>query len=101
MQKVIGTTTTYCGDEHRYLSGHQLCSVGVFIGAASPDHDPDLDAAYVTDDDELARIGGVTAADRIEVKPWIEQAERFSFVSSDPRATDLDRFSALTDGGAR
>jgi len=37
----------------------------------------------------------VTADDRVEVQPWIEREERFSFVSSDPRAIDLDCFKHL------
>jgi hypothetical protein len=38
------------------------------------------------------RAGGVTAEDCIEVLPWLAAEGRFSFVSSDPRATDLACF---------
>ena len=34
MKKAIGTITTYTGDEHRYLRGHQIKIIGVFKGAA-------------------------------------------------------------------
>ena len=48
------------------------------------------------------RAGGVTAFDRIDVQPWLESKERFSFVSSDPLAADLDCFRDLAaNGGAR
>jgi hypothetical protein len=56
---------------------------------------------YITDEEDLVRRGGVTAGDRVEVQPWIEKEERFSFVSSDPRAVDLACFSDLEPlGGA-
>jgi hypothetical protein len=57
--------------------------------------DPDADDGYLTDEEDIARRGGVTADDRVEVQPWIEKEERFSFVSSDPRAIDLDCFKHL------
>jgi hypothetical protein len=37
----------------------------------------------------------VTADDRIEVQPWLEAESRFSFVTSDPRAVDLECFAHL------
>jgi len=95
MKKVIGATTTYHGDEHRYLHGYQVKVIAVFKGAARPDHDPDEGYPVITDDDELARAGGLTADDRVEVQPWLENEGRFSFVSSDPRAVDLACFADL------
>ena len=50
---------------------------------------------YLTDDDAIARAGGVTVFDRIEVAPWIEKEGRFSFVTSDPKAVDLTAFAHL------
>ena len=96
MKKVIGTITTYHGQEHRYLAGHKVRIVAVLKNAAKPDIDVDgPDYAHLDDDQDIARAGGVTAHDRIEVQPWIEKEERFSFVSSDPRAIDLDCFKHL------
>jgi len=51
--------------------------------------------AVATTDEELAALGGLEANDRVDVVPWLEQAQRFSFVSSDPRALDLAGWEAL------
>ena len=102
-KKIIGTVTTYHGDEHRYLRGHQVKVLAVFKGAAAPDHDPDDGYGVATTDDDVARFGGLDANDRVEVVPWIPEAGRFSFVSSDPRVVDLAAFGdvvAKTAGGA-
>ena len=95
MNKAIGAITTYHGDEHRYLRGYQIKVIAVFKGAARADHDPDEGYPVITDDDDLARAGGLTADDRVEVQPWLESEGRFSFVSSDPRAIDLACFADL------
>lgn len=96
MAKTIGTITTYDGNEHPYLRGHKVRVVAVMKGAAAPDHDPDRDGMYLRDEDEVARVGGVGADDRVEVQPWLEREQRWSFVTSDPRATDLACFRHLT-----
>ena len=98
-KQIIGTITTYHGDEHRYLRGHQIKVLAVFKGAAAPDHDPDDGFGVATTDDEVECLGGVDAADRVEVVPWLESEGRFSFVSSDPRVTDLDAFKDLRTNG--
>ena len=96
MKKVIGTITTYHGQEHRYLAGHKVRIVAVLKNAAKPDIDVDgPDYAHLSDDDDIARAGGIGIHDRIEVQPWIEKEGRFSFVSSDPKATDLAAFEGL------
>jgi hypothetical protein len=41
MKKVIGTITTYHGQEHRYLAGHKVRIVAVLKNAARPDIDVD------------------------------------------------------------
>jgi hypothetical protein len=64
--------------------------------AAAPDYDPERDGSYLRDEDEIARAGGVTADDRVEVQPWLEGGQRWSFVCSDPRAVDLACFRHLT-----
>ena len=96
MNKVIGITTTYHGEEHSYLRGYKIRIVAVLKNAAKPNIDvdgPDFD--NLSDDVDVARAGGVTRHDRIEVQPWIETEGRFSFVSSDPRAIDLACFADL------
>jgi len=96
-KKIIGSTTTCTSDEHRYLKGHTVRIIAVIKNAARPDYDPDEDGTYITDDDELERAGGVTDDDRVDVQPLIEKEGRFSFVSSDPKATDLACFACLAD----
>jgi len=95
MSRVIGAITTYKGREHGYLRGHQVKIIAVFKGAADPDLDPDDGYPVATNDEELAALGGLEANDRVEVVPFLEQAGRFSFVSSDPRAQDLAGWEAL------
>jgi hypothetical protein len=95
MTKTIGSITTYTGTEHSYLRGIKVRIVGVMKRAASPDYDPDRDGAYLRDDEDIVSAGGVTADDRIEIQPWLENVQRWSFVSSDPKAVDLAAFSYL------
>jgi hypothetical protein len=64
--------------------------------AAAPGCDPERDGSYLRDEDENARAGGVAADDRVEVQPWLEGGQRWSFVGSDPKATDLALFRNLT-----
>lgn len=95
MAKTIGTTTTYDGDEHPYLRGQRVRVVGVMKGAAASDDDPDREGSYLRDEEDVVRAGGVTADDRVEVQPWLEREQRWSFVTSDPRAIDLACFRHL------
>jgi len=93
---IIGTVTTYHGDEHRYLRGYKVRIVAVLKNAAKPDIDVDgPEYANINDEEELRCVGGVTANDRIEVQPWLEEENRFSFVTSDPKATDLACFKNI------
>jgi hypothetical protein len=106
MAKILGSTTTYHGTEHPYLNGYRVRIIAVLKNAARPDIDVDgPDYAHISDEDDLARAGGVTAADRLEVQPWMEKEGRFSFVTSDPRAMDLACFAstkkAAKKGGKR
>jgi len=94
MARTIGTITSYDGDEHPYLRGHNVRVVTVLTRAAAPDFDPDRDG-HVLRDDEVEHAGGVTAHDRVEVQPWLEREQRWSFVTSDPRAIDLACFRHL------
>ena len=96
MAKILGSTTTYHGTEHPYLNGYRVRIIAVLKNAARPDIDVDgPDYAHISDEEDLARAGGVTAADRLEVQPWMEKEGRFSFVTSDPRAMDLACFKKL------
>jgi hypothetical protein len=95
--KILDSTTTYHGSEYPYLRGCKVRIVAVIKHAAMPDHDPEHDDSYLRDEDALARAGGVTDDDRIEVQPWLEGEQRWSFVTSDPRAIDLACFRGLTN----
>jgi len=96
MARTIGTITTYDGDEHPYLRGHEVRVVVILPRAAAPDFAPDRDGRVLRNDDEIERAGGVTADDRIEIQPWVEREQRWSFVTSDPRAIDLACFRHLS-----
>ena len=96
MAKILGSTTSYNGTEYPYLRGYKVRIVAVMKGAAPPDHDPEHEDSYLRDEDALIRSGGVTADDRIEVQPWLAGEQRWSFVTSDPRAIDLACFRGLT-----
>ena len=89
-ERVIGRRVTYHGDEHPYLVGHELVIVAVLKGAL-------LKAEYtlLATEDAVHSAGGVTADARIEVVPFLEEDNRLSFVTSDPRAIDLDAWSHL------
>jgi hypothetical protein len=97
MAKTIGTISTYDGDEHPYLRGHKARIVAVIPRAAAADFDPDCDGVVLRDDAEVERAGGITARDRIEVQPWLEREQRWSFVTSDARAIDLACFRHLSN----
>lgn len=86
--KILGTTTTYIGSEHSYLHGCRVRIVAVL----------NADGRFIKDEDALSRAGGVTAEDRIEVQPWLAAEERFSFVTSDSHAADLECFAHLKRG---
>lgn len=95
---IIGAITTYDGSEHPYLRGYPVRIVAILHnGDAEPDKDGEIPGyAHLDNDTDIARYGGVTANDRVEVAPWIEREGRFSWVTSDPRAVDLAVF-AQTD----
>ncbi len=93
MQQVIGIETTYTGTEQGHLAGLRLKIVAVLKGAAGDNFNPDAPGTYITDDEELARAGGVEPMDRVEVLPWIARDRDWSFCSSDPRAADLAAFA--------
>ena len=98
MDNIIGTVTTYHGTEHAYLVGHDLKIITVIKGFDADNPDPD-GVQILTTDAEIAAAGGVSARDRVEVVPWIEDKDggRWSFVTSDPLAADLECFAHLTE----
>ena len=87
-QPIIGADTTYHGTEHPYLRGYKVQIVAILKAGATPD-----DVEILETDADIARSGGVQPADRVEVRPWLEDAGRYSFVTSDPRAADLQLFA--------
>lgn len=91
---VIGTDTTYLGDEIFALRGQKVRIVAVLRGGLRADADPDADGYFVNDNTTLARLGGVTGEDRIDAAP-IRADGSVSFVSYDPRAIDLECFAHL------
>ena len=99
MKKIIGNTTicTY-SEEHKYLKNTKVLIKAIIRNAVLPEgkgYDSDAEDTYITDDEYLEQLGGVTANDRIEVNPWIKKEKRFSWVSSDPKAVDLEIFDYL------
>ena len=97
--KVIGTETIYTGDEHPGMTGYRVRIIAVIKGGAEPVADPAVDCDMIKDDDHLERAGGVTAADRVEVQPWLNTEGRWSWVTSDPRAVDCGCFAHLRGPG--
>ncbi len=91
---IIGATTTYLGDEIPGLKGRRVRIFGVMRGALRSDANVDANDYLVIDDDELGRLGGVTALDRLDVA-HLRANEIASFVHCDPRAIDLECFATL------
>lgn len=74
---IIGTTTTYVGDEIPGLNGARVRIFGVMRGALRPNVDVDADDYFVSD---VAHVRADGTA---------------SFVHCDPRAIDLACFAGL------
>lgn len=66
--QVIGTITSYTGAEHAYLRGYKVRILGILRRDAGSEDD----GVYITDDHELARVGGVRLTARVEVAPNME-----------------------------
>ena len=96
VNRVIGRRTRYLGDEHAYLRGYDVVIVAVLKDALRVE-----DPAYLTNNEDVQRAGGVGPNDRIEVAPVLpEDGGRLSFVTSDPKAIDLACFAKLARHGA-
>jgi hypothetical protein len=95
MDKVLGSITNYQGTEIRGIQGCKVRILAVLRNALSPSVDVDAPDCYVTDEETLKRLGGVTGLDRIEVQ-HIDASGRQCAVRIDPRAIDLACFAHLT-----
>lgn len=97
---VLGSSTTYIGDEIPSLKRQQVRIFAVLRGGTRPDADTDADDYYVDMEEKLARLGGVTAEDRIDTAPVLLNGST-SFVHVDPRAIDLECFAHLNKPSAQ
>jgi hypothetical protein len=91
---IIGTTTTYLGTEIPGLKGERVRTFGILRGALGPDVDVDSNDYFVSDDEHLERLGGVTQLDRVDIAHLYPDGSA-SFVHCDARAIDLDCFAHL------
>ena len=92
--RVIGRRTTCDSDEHPYLRGYEVVVVAVLKNALQTE-----ECEYLTTEDAVRAAGGVGPDDRIEVGVILPK-EGLSFVTSDPRAIDLEAFRFLAHGRA-
>jgi hypothetical protein len=90
--KLIGTTTKYIGHNIPGLRGKSVRIFGVLRGGLAHDVDVDADASRVMDDETLARLGGLTEHDCVDVAQ-VHHDGRVSFVHCDARAVDLECFA--------
>ena len=85
----IGTQTTYLGGEWPTMAG-----VRVRIDAVFRQFEGSDDVFKIRTNSELRAAGGVSARDRIEVRP-VKSGGQLSFIPSDPYALDLECFAPL------
>lgn len=74
----------------RNLRGYDVVIVAVLKGALCIE-----EYGHLTCEEEVRGAGGVDAGDRIEIAPFLPKEGRLSFVTSDPRAIDLEAFRYL------
>jgi hypothetical protein len=87
--RVIGRRTTCDSDEHPYLRGHEVVVVAVLKNALRVE-----EHEYLTTEEAVRTAGGVGPDDRVEIAPILPK-KGLSFVTSDPRAVDLEAFRFL------
>ncbi|RJO66013.1 MAG: hypothetical protein C4523_14300 [Myxococcales bacterium] len=86
--QIVGSEAVYLGDEVR-LGGHgaRVKITGVFKRGVDPATVPDMDAedgvVFITDNDMLAKLGGVRPGDGAEVHVWLPTLGRWSFVGEE------------------
>lgn len=100
--EIIGTITRYVGHEFPHLRDRDIKIVVVLknlakLGVSYDSEDFDM----VHTDEGIVKAGGVTADDCIEVQPWMDDEKRFSWISSDPVATDLACFPDVHENSAQ
>ncbi|GEL75636.1 hypothetical protein [Myxococcus virescens] len=91
---VIGTTTTYIGDEIPSLKGQQVHIFAVLPGGFSPEADPDDAGDYIRLNEALERLGGVKEADCLDIAPILPDGKS-SLDHYDARPGDLECFAHL------
>ncbi len=91
---IIGTTTTYLGTEIPGLKGGRVRIFGILRGALGADVDVDSNDYFVSDDEHLERLGGVTKLDRVDIA-HLRPDGSASFMHCGARAIDLDWFAHL------
>lgn len=92
--RVIGRRTTCDSDEHPYLRGYEVVVIAVLKNALRVE-----EYDYLTTEEAVRAAGGVGPDDRLEVAPILPK-EGLSFVTSDPRATDVEAFRSVARHGA-
>ena len=99
--KIIGTETTYIGHERR-LGGHgvRMLITGIFRYEEKRKLTlyGDGEDTYITENDHLARLGGVRPGDGAEVHVWNDRENRWGFVGEEVEdVKDLECFKHLRD----
>ncbi len=92
--RVIGRRTICDSDEHPYLRGYEVVVVAVLKNALRAE-----EYDYLTTEEAVRAVGGVGPDDRLEVAAILPK-EGLSFVTSDPRATDVEAFRSVARHGA-
>ena len=102
-QLIIGSTTTYLGDDWAAAKGSRVRICAVFRGRARTDQDVDASDrgdSLVMDNATLADLGGVTKDDALDVA-YVHPDGRTSFVHFNARAVDLECFAHLATPPAK
>ena len=84
--KSIDPVTTYTGEESPELFGKRVRIVGIFRSAS---------AGQVHAATASTLLASVTALDRVQVVPWMEDEQRYDILVFDVLATDLQCFRHL------
>ena len=91
--KIIGMETTYIGHERCHGEHGQKAMVTAIFRY---DEDEDSDNRHVTDNIQLARLGGVRAKDGAEIHIWLPKDNRWCFVGDELTSVlDLAAFAHL------
>ena len=86
--KIIGAETVYYGVTHRFMYGDRVVIKRVM-------RDAEDSLMVFTTDKEIEEAGGINLeTDCVEVRPFIREESRFSWVSSNADIRDLELFGA-------